>query len=237
MTTTTASAPPFYVHLKDGSTPLPGEGYIRVVGQHLHPTHRIEMHSHYALRVCGARHCRLVEALLDAADLDTSSSLDLVRGPIPPVVLPQATPKGCERVFEYLEFLQNRLPSIISRPLRSPLEECIQTWEMAFLTGVCFGESISSSPPSVLTSSDALRKLLDGNSHSLDVLLEVAMLADFLLIDSLTDLTCAFIASLGLAVHSESDLLRLWGRSTPLTEEELQPVYAQLPFLKPSADN
>eukprot|EP00796_Vickermania_ingenoplastis_P013396 gene13396-9219_t len=154
----------------------------------------------------GARHCRLLEALLDAADLNISSEVDPIRGPIPPVVLPQGTEKGCEKVFEYLEYLQRYLPSIISRPLRSPIEECIQSWELSFLTGMAFGE-----PSNIVTSSDALRKLLDGNAHSLDLVLEVAMLSDFLMIESLTDLTCAFLASLGLSANSETDLLRLWG--------------------------
>lgn len=220
----------FFVALRDENTPLPGEGYIRVVGKCANPSAPgREVHCHYALQTSGARHCRLVEALLDAADLDVETPVDTVRGPIPPLVLPQATDKGCEKVFQYLQFLLTRLPSIISRPLRSPLEECIQPWELSYVMGLCFPDG----PSNVVTSNDAFRKLLDGHSNSLDLLLEVAMLSDFLMIEPLCDLTCAFLASLGLSANSESELLRLWGHHAPLTEEQLQPVYEQLPFLKP----
>lgn len=222
----------FYVPLKDETTPLPGSGYIRVVGQSVNPLDRQrgDIHCHYALRTIGARHCKLVEALLDAADLNVTKPTDSIRGPIPPLILPQATAKGCEKIFQFLKLLQYNVPSVIGRPLRSPLEDCIQSWELSYLTGLCFHDS---GPRDVVTSSDALRKLLDSSAHSMDLLLEVAMLSDFLLIEPLSDLVCAFIASVGLSANSEAELLRLWGRTTPLSEAQLQPVYQQLPFLKP----
>lgn len=223
----------FYVFLSTPTTPLPSKKYIRVIGLCSQYEGQGEVASHYALKVTGARFCRLLEALLDAADLDVSHSIDPIRGPITPVVLPQATRQGCEMLFEYLELLQHRTPSVISRPLRSPVEECIQPWELSYLIHVCFAEQ----SVNVTSSSDFLRKLLDGNGkHSIDLLLEVAMLSDFLLVDSLRDLVCAFIASLGLSANSETDLMRLLSRSAPLSEDELQAVYDQLPFLAVGED-
>ncbi|ORC92573.1 uncharacterized protein TM35_000033260 [Trypanosoma theileri] len=218
----------------------------------------------FALHMRGARLCRLLETMLDAADLQIGESLyDMDDGRsmnkshrgkdpsdnIPPVVLPQATERGCNALFFYLEMTTTRLPTVLSKPLRAPLEELVQPWELKFLLCNCMDDATSHSIAKQISNTRAeskkgncddfdatasyYRVILNGAPKSLDLLLEVAMLSDFLLIEPLRQLTCAFLASLALNAPSENELLRLCGLQRALTEEELDPVYAQFPFLRP----
>lgn len=218
-----------YVHLDTSSTPLPGKRYLRFICKHMDHTAKCEVEDHYALDIRGARHCRLLDGLLDVVDFQLKDDSDPINGPLHPVYVPQATRKGFERVFTYLEHLQNKMPSTITAPLRNPIEECIQPWELAFVMSVCMDSPPS---PTLTTSAEVVRAIMDNNGRSIDALAEVAMISDFLLIEPLSDLVCAFIASVGLSVRSEADLLRLCGRTAPLSEAELQCVYDQLPFLR-----
>lgn len=210
----------------------------------------------FALHVRGARFCRLLESMLDAADQNVAASGRGARGnrtgqgdgdgggALPNVVLPQATPQGCRALFAYLDMITSRVPSVLSKPLRVPLEELLQPWEMMFLLEHCMDEATTSAifrrlstekenGADVNDQASYYSIILDGAPRSLNILLEVAMLSDFLLVEPLRQLTCAFIASLALSTSSEADLLRLCGLERALTEEELNPVYAQFPFLRP----
>lgn len=219
-----------YVHLKDGKDKLPSQDYVRFVAQCLGPDDKVIRHD-FAVHMRGARLCSLLEAVLDAVDVNLSSKFDAVNGWTPPVTLPQATKIGCELVFQYLELIQTRVPTLLSKPLRAPLEELVQPWEMSFLQERCLGGSSSGHDEDYKTSK-CFRALAKKGPHSLDKILEVAMLSDFLVISSLRDLTCAFIASLGLSATSEKELLQLCGLDAPLTEEDLEPLYAQFGFLR-----
>ncbi|KAH9589189.1 hypothetical protein LSM04_003730 [Trypanosoma melophagium] len=218
----------------------------------------------FAVHMRGARLCRLLEKMLDAADLQIGASLSdtddvkcmnkskkgkNVAEILPPVVLPHATERGCNALFFYLEMITTRMPTVLSKPLRAPLEELVQPWEMKFLLCNCMDKTTSHSIAQQISNVHAEMKkgnddefdtsasyysvILNRAPQSLDLLLEVAMLSDFLLVESLRQLTCSFLASLALNASSESELLRLCGLQRALTEEELDPVYAQFPFLRP----
>nr|CCC94437.1 conserved hypothetical protein [Trypanosoma congolense IL3000] len=211
----------------------------------------------FALHVRGARYCRLLETMLDTSDLQLDSPRHNGKGTAPdsglsvsmsPVVLPQATEKGCLALFAYLELITKRVPSMLSKPLRAPLEELVQPWELEFLLHNCMYDDVRScieratndnswEKENKTPSSDKRQAhyvvILEKAPQSLDLLLEVAMLSDFLLIESLRQLTCAFIASLACNASSEEELLRLSGLERPMTEDELEPLYLQFPFLRP----
>ncbi|EKF31340.1 hypothetical protein MOQ_004827 [Trypanosoma cruzi marinkellei] len=219
----------------------------------------------FALHLRGARNCRLLDTMLDAYDLhmgaiDRDALDDIAEnkaertgkdavGHLPPVVLPQATYKGCKALFLYLDMITTRVPTTISKPLRAPIEELLQPWEMNFLLKDCMDETTSraisqqmnngkdgktKSRKSVGDTRTAYYSVIVNNApDSLNLITELAMLSDFLIVEPLRQLTCAFLASLALGASSEAELLRLCGLSRPLTEEELDPVYAQFPFLRP----
>ncbi|KAG5470406.1 hypothetical protein LSCM1_01650 [Leishmania martiniquensis] len=221
---------PLFVFLDAGERErLPGNEYIRVVAQ-CRGADKAVSRNDFALHIRGARLCRLLDSLLDSVAVDLKRKTDPLQGLIPPVVLPHATREGCECVFRYLELVQTRVPTLLSKPLRAPLEELVHTWEMRYLLEDCFLPGIAGES----TSSSALcRALAKRGPQAMDRLLEVAMLADFLLIEPLRDLTCALLASLALSTGSQKELLQLCGLDHVLTEEELEPLYMQLPFLRP----
>lgn len=221
---------PLYVFLQSGEKEkLPSPEYIRVVAQHMGRDQKVVRHD-FALHHRGARLCRLLEPLLDAVDVDLRPKLDPCNGAIPPVTLPQATKEGCESVFLYLDLVQTRVPTLLSKPLRAPLEELVQPWELTFLLENCFGRSGETGFKSTTA---FFKEVVKAGSSSMDRLLEVAMLSDFLLVESLRDLTCAFLASLALSASTGKELLQLSGLEKPLTETDLEPLYNQLDFLRP----
>lgn len=222
--------PQLVFRLANATSLLPGEDFIRVVVKHLDQATTQEVEYHYALAKCCARHCELLVPLLDIAELDERNQLDLLTGPITPIILPQSTETGFEKVCSYLLNLLTTSPSVIGRPLRNNLEESIQKWELNFLCSI-FPEK---KPHRTSDRFHSLPKKAQLTTESLDLLLEIAMLGDFLMIESLCDLCCAYLAEIGHGAHSEEDLMELWGRDTPLTEEELEAVYLQLPFLRAS---
>ncbi|RNF25584.1 uncharacterized protein Tco025E_02173 [Trypanosoma conorhini] len=223
----------------------------------------------FALHLRGARHCRLLDTVLDTYDLEMSAvnrdaAVDgeekgaergkkTAAADLPPVVLAQATSKGCKALFLYLEMLTTRVPTTISKPLRAPLEDLLQPWEMNFLLQNCMDEATSraiAQQVSGVSEVGVQRNKVAGDARtayyptivsnapeSLNLLLELAMLSDFLIIEPLRQLTCAFLASLALGASSEAELLRLCGVSRPMTEEELGPLYAQFPFLRPDPNS
>ena len=162
----------------------------------------------YAIHPSLARQCRILDAVLDQGDLqprsdETSPSLIL------PTEFPQAT---LETVFLYLSLWSSHVPSIIGRPLCGPFHELVQPWELNFVQQ----HGLSA---------------MDPMKH--EPLIDMMKLADFLVIDPLRDLCCAFLASLVLSCSSEGDLLKLLGGQQPLSERELKNVYEQFPFLQP----
>ncbi|KAG5469983.1 hypothetical protein GH5_02959 [Leishmania sp. Ghana 2012 LV757] len=221
---------PLFVYLNDGERErLPTGEYIRVVAQSS-GTDKTVNRRDFALHLRGARLCRLLDSLLDSVDVDLKRKTDPLQGLIPPVVLPHATREGCECVFRYLDLIQTRVPTLLSKPLRAPLEELVHDWEMTYLLEDCFSPGVAGESKS---SSALCRLLAKKGPQALDLVLEVAMIADFLLIEPLRDLTCALLASLALSAGSQKELLRLCGLDHALTEEELEPLYMQLPFLRP----
>ncbi|EPY34120.1 hypothetical protein AGDE_07972 [Angomonas deanei] len=224
-----SAAAPLSVVLSSEKEKLPSTDYIRVVSLTANSDEKV-IRSDFALHNRGARLCRLLEPLLDSIDVDFKSKFDPITGPIPPLTLPQATEEGCACVFKYLDLLQTRVPTLISKPLRAPLEELVQPWEMNFLISDCFG--LPASPDSFKSTSSFARELVKKGNQPLDRILEVAMLADFLIIDHLRDLTCAFVASLGLSASTDKDLMCLCGLGAPVTDDALEPLYSQYPFLR-----
>ncbi|KEG14959.1 hypothetical protein DQ04_00241010 [Trypanosoma grayi] len=229
-----------------------------------HPKDSVVRHD-FALHARGARMCRLLETMLDTADLqldvhsyDSNACGSLNKadrkgkdsaGDLPPVVLPQATRRGCEVLFQFLDLMMTRIPTTLSKPLRAPIEELVQPWELKFLLNNCMDETISRAITQQMSveqeggnkknntnaegKASYYRVILNGAPQSLNLLLEVAMLSDFLLVEPLRQLTCAFIASLALNASSDAELLRLCGLQRAMTEEELDPLYAQFAFLRP----
>lgn len=218
------------VRLPTATTLLPGKDFIRVIAKHLVQATNQEVEHHYALPKSCARHCKLLVPLLDIAELDEKHQVDLLNGPITPVILPQSTVDGFEKVFNYLSNLLTCSPSMIARPLRNNLDESIQEWEISFLCSI-FPKN---KPHKSNGRFRSLPKKTQLTTESLDLLLEIAMLGDFLMIEPLCDLCCAYLAEIGHGAHSAEELMELWGRDTPLTEEELEVVYLQLPFLRAS---
>lgn len=225
---------PIFIYLKNGEKEkLPSAEYVRFVAQHTSAEGKV-VRADFALHKRGARLCRLLDAFLDSVDVDLKAKFDPVSGSIPPVVMPMATREGCETLFHYLDLAQTRIPTLISKPLRAPLEELVQPWEMIFLLQNCLG--MPAAECAGFKTSSFLKSVAKRGPSALDRLIEITMLSDFLLIDSLCDLTAAFLASLGLSATTEKDLLQLCGLTAPLTEEELEPLYAQLGFLRPAAE-
>lgn len=182
---------------------LPGREYVRM---------RTESPSEpsvtFAVHHSLVRQCRLLDVALDEVDLRGDSSEQV--GDIT-AVIPDCSRDTADRIFEYLGQTAVRIPTILSRPLKAPIEELIQPWEREYLMASC----------------------LEGRDYSRHgPLLNIMRVAEFLIIDSLRDLCCAFLASLILKSASESDVLQVLGLPRPATQEELQPVLDLYPFLR-----
>ncbi|CCW70515.1 unnamed protein product [Phytomonas sp. Hart1] len=219
-----------FVVLNSHEDHLPSVNYIRFVAHSMNSEGK-GVRTDFAVHKRAARFCRLLDSILDVADLSSQTKPDLVSGPIPPVTLSQATREGCEIVFEYLDLVQTRMPTNISKPLRAPLEELIQPWEMSFLLGKCFG-NVNVEESTEFKTSTFFKTVLKKGPKSMNRILEIAMLSDFLLIEPLRNLTCAFLASLGLSAPNEDELLKFCGLDAQLSEEDLESVYLQLAFLR-----
>jgi hypothetical protein len=153
------------------------------------------------------RQCRLFSTVLDDLDLLPDSSL-LDNSEFPEITLPGFSAATCVSALKYLELTVTRIPSMISRPLRSPLAEVTQPWELEFIAGEC---------------------------RTQDQLLHLMLLADYLLVDALRDLLCAHLASIVIQCDSEQALMQVLGIDRAYGDEELQAVYTQFPFLAPES--
>lgn len=93
------------------------------------------------------------------------------------------------------------MPSVLSKPLKAPLDELTQPWEMKYVLYTCLGLSRQSTD--YYKSSDIIvRSIVKRGTTSLDRIIEIAMLSDFFLIESLRDLICAFLAFVGLSIST-----------------------------------
>ena len=126
---------------------------------------------------------------------------------------PDCTSKAVESVLSYLELTTIRIPSIISRPLKGPIEEVTQPWEVEFVRS---------------------HGLENGDFSAHAKLLEIMKVADFLVVDSLKDLCCAYVASTVLSCTTQDELMAKLGMARPATENELSEVYEMYPFLRGS---
>eukprot|EP00388_Colpodella_angusta_P006549 GDKJ01019267.1.p1 GENE.GDKJ01019267.1~~GDKJ01019267.1.p1 ORF type:complete len:223 (+),score=-9.23 GDKJ01019267.1:30-671(+) len=188
--------------------PLPGREYVRMRTEA--PS---EPSTTYAVHHSIVRQCRLLDIALDESDLQVDG--DLARPAMADItaVIPDCTKDTAELVFKYLKLTAVRIPTILSRPLKAPLEELVQPWEREFLVESCLENR-------------------DPSRHR--PLLNIMRAAEFLVIDSLRDLCCAFLASLVLKCSSEQEVLNVLGLPRAATAEELQPVLELYPFLRPA---
>lgn len=183
--------------------PLPSREYVRI------RTEGEQAGAAFAVHISLARQCRLLDAVFEDATLQSSETN---AGDIS-VAIPDSKAEAVESVLAYLDLITIRIPSIISRPLKGPIEEVTQPWEVDFVRS----------------------HGLEGGDFSAHLkLLEILKVADFLVIDSLKDLCCAYIASTVLSCHSQEELLTKIGMSRPATEDELAEVYDMYPFLRGS---
>ena len=163
----------------------------------------------FAVPTALTRQCRLFSTVLDDLDLLTENASS--EHDFPEIILPAVNAATCQAVFKFLELTTIRVPSMIARPLRAPISELTQPWEMEYILSECLDDR-------------------DAAKH--DKLIQVMVLADYLMIDPLRDLTCAFLASSVTQCESEGALHQLLGVNKPPTDDELAPVYEQFPFLK-----
>lgn len=187
------------------SEALPSREYIRIRTEGANGTS-----SAFSVHVSLARQCRLLDAVLDNANLQNST--DVPSGDIS-VAIPDSTSQAVESVLSYLELTTIRIPSIISRPLKGPIDEVTQPWEMDFVRA---------------------HGLDNGEFSAHGKLLDIMKVADFLVVDSLKDLCCAFIASTVLSCSTQEDLMQKLGMVRPASEAELSEVYEMYPFLRGS---
>lgn len=195
---------PAYVRLRNRLDPLPSpeREYIRItVSQDDANVEPVAFAVHKRI----ARQCKLFDAILDELDLADDSSTEGT------ATIPDVDPEACAAALKYLELASIRIPTMLVRPLRAPLSEIVQPWEMRFLTENCLEQG-------------------DERRHS--NLLNVMKVSDFLIVDSLRDLCCAFLASIVLQCNSEAELLSLLGLPRAPSAEELAPLYDQFPFLR-----
>lgn len=187
--------------------PLPGREYVRMRTES--PS---EPSTTYAVHHSIVRQCRLLDIALDESDLQVDGDATKPVMSDITAVIPDCTRETAELVFKYLKLTTARIPTILSRPLKAPLEELVQPWERDFLVNSCLENK-------------------DPSRHR--PLLNIMRTAEFLVIDSLRDLCCAFLASIVLKCSSESEVLHVLGLSRAATSEELQPVFELYPFLRP----
>jgi hypothetical protein len=203
--------------------------------------------SHSVMRLCGA-----LAELLDEIDADTApapypadaSTVEIVE--LLPAFEVDATMGALRSVLEFLVlWLENGRPSVLARPLVAPLQHLVSQWEWDFLQAHAFvakpkrpsaAAAIAAVVPFVREPSAA--RLFHQHRGTLSApavapLLQMMRAADYLAIDALRDLTCAFLASL-VTEKSEGELADALDMDRPLTEEELEPMFAQHPFLRPS---
>jgi hypothetical protein len=155
-----------------------------------------------------ARHCKLLDSILDELDLlDDESGSCGVEGS---ASVPDVDPDACVAVFDYLNLITTRIPTLIPRPLRVPLREVLQPWENDFLQ----------------------RCIENRDTRRHEKLLEIMKVSDFLIVDPLRDLCCAFMASILLDCSGEAEVLNLLGLPRPPTSEEMEPLFDQFPFLQ-----
>jgi hypothetical protein len=178
--------------------------YIRLIITRTSPGSQ-EAIASFAVHKRIARHCRLLDAMLDSLDVSIDGESDASGG----VSIPDVDPASCESVLTYLDIASNKIPTVLPRPLRAPLNELIQTWELDFLMSNCVDSEVV--PQSRIVG--------------------VMRVSDFLIIDSLRDLTCACLASTILSCSSEQEVLKLLGLPQSLTRDQLQPLLEQFPFL------
>lgn len=208
------SLPSPYVRLVTSTEalPAPEKEYIRVFivnSSDENPSTNVV--ASFAVHKRIARHCKLLESMLDELDLAQETGDEQHCGVEGAATIPDVDPFACATVFDFLELTVTRVPSMIARPLRAPIQEVVQPWESAFLLEKCLENR-------------------DPQKHQ--PLLDVMKVSDFLIVDSLRDLTCAFLASLVLQCSTEAEMLKLLGIARPLTSEDLEPLYDQFPFLK-----
>lgn len=161
----------------------------------------------FALKKDLARHCKLLESMLDDSDIGIKN----IESDSDSVDLPGLDVNACIATFQYLEHCTSKVPTVISRPLRAPLSEIIQPWEMEFLLTHC---------------------LEDGDVSKHFQLLAIMSVSDFLMIEPLRDLTCAFLASIVLQCEDENELTRVLGLERPLSSKDVDALYTQFPFLR-----
>lgn len=186
------------------SLPNPSREYVRMFVKDENGSQTV-----FAVHKRIARQCKLLDAVLDELELmEADPQSDAFEGS---ACIPDVDIEACQSAFDYLELTTTRVPSIISRPLRAPLQELVQPWEYDFLQERC---------------------LEKGNVAHHQKLLCVMQVSDFLMIDSLRDLCCAFLASIALHCRTEVELLTLLGLPRPASSDELELIYSQFPFLK-----
>jgi hypothetical protein len=203
--------------------------------------------SHALLRLCGS-----LAELLDEIDADTAptpypadaSTAEVIE--VLPSFEVDAPSAAVRSVLEFLAlWLRNGRPSVLARPLSAPLQHLVTEWEWEFLKGHSFAPrpkrpSAAATLAAVVpfVRDPTATRLLSQQRGTLTPpaiapLLQLMRAADFLCIDSLRDLSCAFLASLVMD-RNETELADLLDLDRPLTEAELEPMFAQHPFLRPT---
>lgn len=199
-----------YFQLDSADLPLPDDSYIRLcIVATLDDWSDSSPVATFAVKKELARQCKMLEAMLDERDLAWTS--DQPEDSSDSINLPGLNAAACLSTFEYLLHCTTKVPSVISRPLRAPLAEVIQPWEMNFLLTRC---------------------LENGDVTRHQQLLAVMSVSDFLMIEPLRDLTCAFLASIALQCEDENELTRVLGMDRPLNAKDMDALYTQFPFLR-----
>lgn len=198
-----------------------------------------------------ARLCKALTELLDDIDADTTPSpcypeagctelVDML-----PVFEVDSLGSAVEALLEFLVlWLENGPPSILARPLAAPLQHLVAAWEWEFLQRRAFGPkpsrpstaaSLVAMMPFVSSRSDNRGPPMHLSPPAISPLMQLMRVADFLAVEPLRDLACAFLATLVMD-HSEVEVAQLLDMERPLTDEELEPMYQQHPFLRPMDD-
>jgi hypothetical protein len=216
--------------------------------------------THGCARLCGALAELLddidADAVADAAGdaltvgaddaLTFRSATDDIVAALPHFELPATPRSAVVAALEYVDLCLDRgPPSAIARPLVAALRHLVEPWEYAFVEEHAFAAAtsplrrptlLSMVLPTVRAGGVAAERHPEHiPPHALLPLTQLMRIADFLLVEPLRDLCCAYLATLVLG-KTEAEVAELFRLERPLTEEELEPVFAKHPFLRTPPD-
>ena len=123
-----------------------------------------------------------------------------------------ATKETLDRVFEFLDYHQEKPMKPIQKPIRGNFKDIVDEWDWNFFQN---------------------RLLVNGDERQNMELQLVICCANFLIIDDLRLFTCAALGSLIITKKTEAEIFDLFNARDKIKPEHWEKLYAMYPFMRP----